>query len=279
MAHAEGNRLYVLPTYTALLELRSELAGRGHAVRFWERPTGGAADERSVIWHDIECGAYAEDLPLWRSLAASRGDPVLDVGAGTGRVTLDLAARRLPRSLLSTEIQSCSPRSRRAWADNSRIAPDISQTVPWRDARDFDLGQRFPLVIVPMQTIQLLGGAEGRGRFLRCAHRHLAPGGLLAVAIAEVLELYEVVDGFEMPLPDMREYDGVVYSSQPTAVRAERGGFVLERQRETVAPKGERTVEQDLIRLDGLTARGLEREGRAAGFTPAGRATVRATAD
>jgi lipid II isoglutaminyl synthase (glutamine-hydrolysing) len=29
-------RLYVLPTYTALLELRQELAERGHAVRFWE---------------------------------------------------------------------------------------------------------------------------------------------------------------------------------------------------------------------------------------------------
>jgi lipid II isoglutaminyl synthase (glutamine-hydrolysing) len=28
--------LYVLPTYTALLELRGELASRGHAVRFWE---------------------------------------------------------------------------------------------------------------------------------------------------------------------------------------------------------------------------------------------------
>jgi lipid II isoglutaminyl synthase (glutamine-hydrolysing) len=33
---AESSRLYVLPTYTALLELRSELAERGHAVRFWE---------------------------------------------------------------------------------------------------------------------------------------------------------------------------------------------------------------------------------------------------
>jgi len=130
-----------------------------------------------------------------------------------------------------------------------------------------------------MQTIQLLGGPDGRAAFLRCAHRHLVPGGILAIAIAEVLELYEVIDGFGAPLPDVREHEGVVYSSQPIAVRAERGGFVLERRRETVAPKGERTVEQDLIRLDGLTARGLEREGRAAGFTPAGRTTVRATTD
>ena len=45
----------------------------------------------NVIWHDLECGRYAEDLPLWRSLASEYGDPVLDVGAGTGRVTIELA--------------------------------------------------------------------------------------------------------------------------------------------------------------------------------------------
>ena len=36
LAAVASGRLYVLPTYTALLELRGELAERGHAVRFWE---------------------------------------------------------------------------------------------------------------------------------------------------------------------------------------------------------------------------------------------------
>ena len=36
LAAAGSSHLYVLPTYTALLELRGELAGRGHAVPFWE---------------------------------------------------------------------------------------------------------------------------------------------------------------------------------------------------------------------------------------------------
>jgi UDP-N-acetylmuramyl tripeptide synthase len=33
---ATDRRLFVLPTYTALLELREELAARGHVARFWE---------------------------------------------------------------------------------------------------------------------------------------------------------------------------------------------------------------------------------------------------
>jgi UDP-N-acetylmuramyl tripeptide synthase len=36
VSHAASGQLYVLPTYTALLELRGELAERGHAAEFWE---------------------------------------------------------------------------------------------------------------------------------------------------------------------------------------------------------------------------------------------------
>jgi UDP-N-acetylmuramyl tripeptide synthase len=36
LAAAREGRLFALPTYTALLELRAELAQRGHAPRFWE---------------------------------------------------------------------------------------------------------------------------------------------------------------------------------------------------------------------------------------------------
>src|SRR6188472_2825680 len=50
----------------------------------------------AALWHDLECGGYREDLPLWRSLADEQGGPVLDIGAGTGRVALDLAARGVP---------------------------------------------------------------------------------------------------------------------------------------------------------------------------------------
>ncbi len=37
LADTPDNRLYILPTYTALLDLRSELARRGHVEEFWEK--------------------------------------------------------------------------------------------------------------------------------------------------------------------------------------------------------------------------------------------------
>jgi hypothetical protein len=36
LATARDGRLFALPTYTGLLELRAELARRGHAPHFWE---------------------------------------------------------------------------------------------------------------------------------------------------------------------------------------------------------------------------------------------------
>ena len=225
----------------------------------------------AVIWHDLECGAYAEDLAVWRGLAAEHGDPVLDVGAGTGRVTLDLARRGHDVTAVDRDPVLLSELERRARGHGV--------TTVVADARGFELGRRFPLIIVPMQTIQLLGGEPGRGRFLVAAGRHLLPGGVLAVAISEMLESFSLEEAITPPRPDMREIDGVVYSSQPTAVREDSDGFVLERVRERIGPDGQRDAEQDLIRLDRLTAQALEREGSAAGLRPLGRRVVSATDD
>jgi hypothetical protein len=141
------------------------------------------------------------------------------------------------------------------------------------------VAERFGSIIVPMQTVQLLGGRAGRQPFLACAARHLRPGGALALAITERLEYFSSEDTAPLPLPDMRELGGVVYSSQPTAVRERADGFTLERLRERIGPGGERATEEDVIHLDRLTVADLEREGEAVGLAARGALTVPATTD
>jgi SAM-dependent methyltransferase len=210
-----------------------------------------------VLWHDIECGGYDLDLPLWRDLADREGSPVLDVGAGTGRVALDLARR-------GHEVIALDRNAALLDALRDRGA-GLPVTAVVADARDFALDRRFPLIVVPMQTLQLLGGAAGRGRFLACARTHLSPGGLLAVALADALEAFDA-DHDEPPVPDFREVGGVVYASRPVAVRDLGDRASIERVREIVARDGTRTVSDDVIELDRLDPEDFEDEATAFGL-------------
>lgn len=210
-----------------------------------------------VIWHDIECGGYDLDLPLWRELADAEGSPVLDVGAGTGRVALDLARRGHEVVALDRSAELLDALRERAGG--------LAITTVAADARAFAVDRRFPLVIVPMQTLQLLGGAEGRARFLARAREHLAPGGLLAVALADALECFDE-EHDQPPPPDLRDVGGVVYASRPVRVRDLGGRAAIDRLRQIVALDGTLTTVENVVELDRLEPEVLEDEARAFGL-------------
>ncbi len=219
----------------------------------------------AAIWHDLECGGYDADLPLWRTLAAAAGGPVLDIGAGTGRVALDLA--RHGHDVVALDIDAGLLAALRARAGGARVE------VIRADARDFALGRTFPLVLIPMQTVQLLPNARERARLLAGARDHTEIGGLLAIAIADALDGFDA-DHSEPPLPDVREIDGVVYASRPVRVVDEGDGVTIERLREVVGLDGSRSESADVVRLARVTPDDLEREGVSAGFDVLGRRVV-----
>jgi SAM-dependent methyltransferase len=217
---------------------------------------GRAAFSSLVVWHDVECGRYTADVALWQELAERERGPVLDVGAGTGRVALRLARDGHEVTALDREPELLD-------ALNAR-AGGLPVTTVVADARDFSLDRRFGLVIVPMQTVQLLPERAG---FLAAAHRHLLPGGLLAVAITAALEDFGDLEG-ELPPPDVATLADWRFASQPTAVRALPGSTRIERVRRAFAPDGSVIEEDDVIELAALTVARLESEALAAGFTP-----------
>lgn len=234
------------------------------AARARSRPRGSAPFDELVAWHDIECGGYEADLPLWRELAAGLPGPVLELGAGTGRVALDLAARGHEVTALDSV-----PVLTAACAARARVRGLRIQAV-CADARSFSLGRRFDLLLAPMQVVQLLEDARGREAMLLRALDHLEPGGVLAPALADPFAGLSAADSLP-PLPDTGERDGWELTSTPLAVREEhdaRGGrtVAIDRLRRAVSPDGETLESAATVRLSAVTPAELAAEAAAHGF-------------
>jgi SAM-dependent methyltransferase len=222
-----------------------------------------------VAWHDIECGAYEADLCLWSELAAAGGDPVLEIGAGTGRVALSLARDGHVVWALDREAELLA-----ALAERAR-GLDVHTVVG--DATGFDLGAtRLRTILVPMQTVQLLAGPRERAGLLASVRRHLEPGGLVAFALADELEPFHG-DFSGLPAPDVGHRAGWRLVSQPVAVEPAGAVTRIERVRELVSPHDERSFERDVVELARLDAAALEAEAADAGLAAAPRREIAAT--
>jgi SAM-dependent methyltransferase len=224
------------------------------------------ADAAEVVWHDIECGGYRADLGLWRRIAdeeiAPRGSaPILDVGAGSGRVCIELARR-------GHRVVALDRSAALLGALEARAATLAIETV-CADARELALAETgFGLCIVAMQTLQLLGGPRGRAEFLQRARAHLRRGGLLCAALVTAPETFDVTRGDPAPSAESARIGRRLYVSSPRRVAVRGRTIVIERERRIIGPDAARpsASERDAIELDRLSPVSLRREARAAGL-------------
>jgi SAM-dependent methyltransferase len=224
----------------------------------------------AVIWHDVENGGYDADLQLWRELATRVGGPVLDLGAGTGRVALDLAAAGHDVTALDADAVLLDELTRRARERGLEVARLHS------DARSIGSIGSYSLVIAPMQFLQIMGGPAGRAKLLASVAACLAPGGTFATAIADLDEAVAAEDA-SPPVPDVGQSGDWIYSSLPLDVRPEPGGVAVEWLRQIVSPAGTLTEERHTQMLDSLSVEQLEREAAAHGLRPVARHEVSQT--
>ena len=208
-------------------------------------------------WHDAEHGAYAADLPLWERLASERGGPVLDLGAGTGRVALHLAARGHDVLAVDSDAELLAVLRERA-ADR-RLPVRVIEA----DVRNLALKGDFPLAIAPMQLLHMLEGVEGRRAALRSVGSALASGGVLAAAVlAEPLP----PSGPTESIPDVRDEDGWIHSSMSLEVRVGDERLEIVRLRQLVSPAGDLSDATHVTTVDRLPPSVLEADVAASGL-------------
>ncbi|HUA75156.1 MAG TPA: class I SAM-dependent methyltransferase [Solirubrobacteraceae bacterium] len=245
---------------------------------------GVLADPPSVVWHDLECGAYAADLSLWHELAMLHPGPVLDVGAGTGRVALALA--RAGREVTALE------RDGELLAALGRRAQGLAVELVHADACSFELERRdYALCLVPMQTLQLLGGSARRGEFLRRAQAHLRPGGLLACAVLERVEPFDCSDGNVGPEPEHVVRGESRYVSRAIRVQETASSVVIERERSVLPARSPAPAwpfarqrearigsrERNVVELNRVAVATVHEEGQRLGLRPERTRTIPAT--
>lgn len=222
-------------------------------------------------FHDAECAGYVADLPLWLSLAETVGGPIYDIGSGTGRVSLPLAAAGYEVVAIDLEADLLEELGRRAAEQQLpvRTAPADMRTL------GADLPDDLPapaLVLIPMQSLQLVGGAVERHATFKGAAALAAPGAEMAVAVVGAVEPFDARDSFPSLLPpDIAYLDGFRFESTPLAVLQDTPEDQIDMHRKRVvrdeAGAIVGTPEDILITLNPVTIPQLQAEAVAGGWS------------
>ncbi len=131
-------------------------------------------------WGDLYDRAHTlkEDIPFWVREAKASGGPVLELGCGTGRVAIPVAQAGV--QITGLDNSSAMLSSARAKARKLGLANEMLK-FRLGDMRDFRLGRKFPLVIIPFRSFQLLLSVADQRQALENIKRHLTSEGRLII--------------------------------------------------------------------------------------------------
>ena len=132
----------------------------------------------------IAAGSPGEgDIAFYTRLAIEQGGAVLDVGCGTGRVSVALAAAGL--QVVGVDLSEAM--LRQAERRRACLSPDVAARLTFQpgDMTTLDLGRRFSLIITPSRVFQFALTTDAQRAALRALRAHLLPGSRL------VLDLFD----------------------------------------------------------------------------------------
>lgn len=173
--------------------------------------------------YDIMYGNYRDDIDFYRKEAKRSQGKVLEVGCGTGRIYLELLKEGIDVEGIDISEKMLEQLKEKA------AAMSLSPKVSVADMRNFDLGKKFALIIVPFRSFLYNITTEEQLSALRSFHRHLEPGGRL------ILNFF--YPDLEMMMGMNKESEELLVSDGGKYVLRQRSYFVNEPDQiiETVA--------------------------------------------
>jgi SAM-dependent methyltransferase len=127
---------------------------------------------KAAKYYDL-CPDMPADVPFYTSLISSPKVRVLELGCGTGRVLVPLAAVSgyiHGLDLSEAMIDICRRKLEAAGIAASRARAEVN------DITNFALNQTFDLIIAPYRVMQNLEANAAVDGLFRCIRRNLAPG-------------------------------------------------------------------------------------------------------
>jgi SAM-dependent methyltransferase len=134
---------------------------------------GGDSRAQGARFYDLQ--DFPDDVPFFRSLIPAPGATVLELGSGTGRVSLALAdaCAHVHGVELSAAMLALANQKRAALDAALRERVAFSRG----DISGFELGRRFDLILAPFRVFQALELDEQVAGCLASIHRHIGPEG------------------------------------------------------------------------------------------------------
>jgi SAM-dependent methyltransferase len=171
-------------------------------------------DATFARYFDAQYRAFGEDLPLWLHLALEQGDPIIELGCGTGRVV---------RSLIQAghRVIGIDHDHHMLTRAQKNLAPFFLKNACFvqADMQTFGFNMRYNAAISPMNTLCIFDD-HGLIKVFHNIARQLSPTGLFAFEILNPsVDPFEGIDP-EEPLISFIEPE----SGNPCQVYAQRIG-------------------------------------------------------
>jgi len=150
-----------------------------------------SAYERLARYYDLENADFTEDLEFWAMLAETYGDPILELGCGSGRVLLNLARRGYAITGIDNSPGMLARlKTRLAQTSTRHIA--TPPTIVQADMLSFKLeaAPPFHLALMPFNTFMHLLTLDEQLAALTAIRAHLAMGAALALDMPNPGEVY-----------------------------------------------------------------------------------------